>query len=1083
MSPANEHLLDILSDGSDNTGHGAAFLTVIRSINRSEGAGIGVHDPYDRSPSHDQPTILARYALSGVSSPLARLASDQRYKLAQVKAVFLPSLDVRVLSGLAALLLSLSDAGAEGLVVVGPKGSGDLVDGIANAVLAKRGWPRVNICEVPSGRGQWWKVYEDDYLLAHARCCEVSEEPPSLKAKSESVRVPLAVESTSLADSCTEREGDKHSGSRSTPSSSSPVKIESSSDESWQRVFDQCDASSENLSSSIVYTFTLSGTSHVAPNPGSDEEISDSSFESDTEQQPSSGDGSFSFAIFPPGFGLFRANTRKWFLPLPAKVTRAQTRGETNRPPLNFILHVNPGLQITTTTERGNEPVTKRFVPETAQLASFHFATVPDIFCPDSWDGGVLIRSRCQTNDLRRAGLKCAFPAWKGGSESAECEHIQDMNLRWKQFSVTPLPSCTSVELGQLGRPKKMATTCERQPACILDRRKSILRLCKKEQMDGRTDDLSSICDVTGDFKLSTHQKETLVNVVTKIKLQYNSSQGRRGVIWRPANTCEPQDKDEILLDEDSSDGDGSYTSTGMIHSFDQRPCHQHDDEIVDDTIKKNERATGGRQRGSDGKCSMGVAPGENDNCTSSSEVAEVFPLDPTVPHLLVLGTGCASPSPVRGSSGYALLFPSVSNCYRDSLKEGNMMPKPRLSLVGLIECGEGTLTSLNRYLPQPEEAGAKNKAGDAMAWLEDLRFIWISHGHLDHYSDLPLLVRAVSKAQESRLKKNDNKCDVAICGACSSSCDLSISRKRPRPGEQPKSDRSAFTSSRKHDLPQTAPPSRSVYPIVIAPKKVLHFLNISLQCQNGLEMKGKSSHTEEKQLGDNRLFYGITNMDFERSSHPTATWIRSQLFGIQLQYGAHEYASFQDTLGSTLKLYHPIKFMRSIPVDHCPDAHALILGLNFLSKSGGARDPPLRPFHLCFSGDTRPSERLVRACWEFGCQPISLLIHEATFDDDERGRKEAAKKRHSTVSEAIQVGRRMQAAACMLSHFSGRYARMLPSFATKGSADTCNTIGTSNGIVGCAMDGLIVPLTKDSLCVLNLLDFCIANIFSDKSA
>ena len=33
----------------------------------------------------------------------------------------------------------------------------------------------------------------------------------------------------------------------------------------------------------------------------------------------------------------------------------------------------------------------------------------------------------------------------------------------------------------------------------------------------------------------------------------------------------------------------------------------------------------------------------------------------------------------------------------------------------------------------------------------------------------------------------------------------------------------------------------------------------------------------------------------------------------------------------------------------------------------------------------------------------MSLLMHESTFDDDERGLMEAKKRRHSTVLEALQ--------------------------------------------------------------------------------
>jgi ribonuclease Z len=63
------------------------------------------------------------------------------------------------------------------------------------------------------------------------------------------------------------------------------------------------------------------------------------------------------------------------------------------------------------------------------------------------------------------------------------------------------------------------------------------------------------------------------------------------------------------------------------------------------------------------------------------------------------------------------------------------------------------------------------------------------------------------------------------------------------------------------------------------------------------------------------------------------------------------------------------------------------------LSKSQVA--PALR-----FSGDTIPSDRLVRAGTN-----ATLLIHEATMGDDEV--EMAKSKRHSTFGQAVDVGRK----------------------------------------------------------------------------
>lgn len=51
------------------------------------------------------------------------------------------------------------------------------------------------------------------------------------------------------------------------------------------------------------------------------------------------------------------------------------------------------------------------------------------------------------------------------------------------------------------------------------------------------------------------------------------------------------------------------------------------------------------------------------------------------------------------------------------------------------------------------------------------------------------------------------------------------------------------------------------------------------------------------------------------------------------------------------------------------------------------------------------------------------LLIHEATMEDELE--QEALTKMHSTTSQAIEVGRNMNARHILLTHFSQRYAKI----------------------------------------------------------
>ncbi|CCF34343.1 metallo-beta-lactamase superfamily protein [Colletotrichum higginsianum] len=93
------------------------------------------------------------------------------------------------------------------------------------------------------------------------------------------------------------------------------------------------------------------------------------------------------------------------------------------------------------------------------------------------------------------------------------------------------------------------------------------------------------------------------------------------------------------------------------------------------------------------------------------------------------------------------------------------------------------------------------------------------------------------------------------------------------------------------------------------------------------------------------------------------------------------------------------------VPVRHCHHSYAVVLAW----PSG---------LKIAYSGDCRPSDDLVEAG-----KGATLLIHESTFDDDKQG--DALAKKHSTMSEALDVGYRMGARRVLLTHFSQRYAKI----------------------------------------------------------
>lgn len=76
------------------------------------------------------------------------------------------------------------------------------------------------------------------------------------------------------------------------------------------------------------------------------------------------------------------------------------------------------------------------------------------------------------------------------------------------------------------------------------------------------------------------------------------------------------------------------------------------------------------------------------------------------------------------------------------------------------------------------------------------------------------------------------------------------------------------------------------------------------------------------------------------------------------------------------------------------------------------------KSYKIVYSGDAMPTNTLV----DIG-RNADLLIHEATLDDIHY--TDALAKHHSTTSDAIKMGRQMNAGHTLLTHFSQRYSKL----------------------------------------------------------
>ena len=112
--------------------------------------------------------------------------------------------------------------------------------------------------------------------------------------------------------------------------------------------------------------------------------------------------------------------------------------------------------------------------------------------------------------------------------------------------------------------------------------------------------------------------------------------------------------------------------------------------------------------------------------------------------------------------------------------------------------------------------------------------------------------------------------------------------------------------------------------------------------------------------------------------------------------------------------------------------------------------------YSLVYSGDTRPCDPIVQLGLQLGEAGARLapghrvvLVHEATFDDSsEQMQQEAVQRHHSTVGEALEIGRRMGAWRVILTHFSQRFPKL---------ADVRDS-PTDGAVI--AFDGMRVPFS-----------------------
>jgi ribonuclease Z len=233
------------------------------------------------------------------------------------------------------------------------------------------------------------------------------------------------------------------------------------------------------------------------------------------------------------------------------------------------------------------------------------------------------------------------------------------------------------------------------------------------------------------------------------------------------------------------------------------------------------------------------------------------------------------------------------------------------------------------------------------------------------------------------------------------------------------------------------------------------HFLGVVGLCRTMGLMDRKDGVTLYGPRGAQRILSGALAIGIERTKFPIE--IIEVKPGDRLGRGEYEMAVFEtehraDTVGYALVEHDRLgrfdpERARELGVPEGPLWGQIHKGKAVTLPDGRVVSPadlvgPARPGRtVVLSGDTRPHAAVLSAA-----KGADLLVHEATFGEDEKGR--ALETGHSTAREAAMVARDAGVDRLVLTHVSARYSREAPELLAEAQAIFPATVIARDGMV-----------------------------------